>query len=109
EVTQAIQDAANSVPLVADRATFVRVFAQTNGGGGDSAVVSASATQNGQPLGAITIANALISAAPTRADAASTINLTLPMTWTTGTINLTVQVDATNAIAESNEANNSFT
>ncbi|MCB9157273.1 MAG: hypothetical protein H6645_09170, partial [Caldilineaceae bacterium] len=109
EVTQAIQDAANSVPLVADRATFVRVFAQTNGGAGNGTVVSASATQNGQPLGAITIANAVISAAPTRADAASTINLTLPMTWTTGTINLTVQVDATNAIAESNEANNSFT
>ncbi|MEZ4663548.1 MAG: glycosyl hydrolase family 18 protein [Caldilineaceae bacterium] len=108
EVTQAVQDAANSVPLVADRATFVRVFAKVNGGTASGVEVSASAAQNGQPLGVIKTSAATISSAPTRADAASTINLTLPMTWTKGTIDLTVKVDATNVIAEGNETNNSF-
>lgn len=108
EVTQGIQDAANSVPLVANRATTVRVFAKVAGGAANGIQVSVAASRSGQPLGVVTATPGAISSAPVRSDAASTVNVSLPLAWTVGTINLTVTVDSESALAESNESNNSY-
>lgn len=112
EVTQAIQTAANDVPLVAGRSTMLRIYAQ-----GQEALPAGSANVNvaisANPVGPAMSSTPLevvspLQAAPSRSVYASTINVALPAAWTTGSYDLTVTIDPQNQVPEGNEANNSY-
>jgi hypothetical protein len=112
EVTQVVQDPQNSVPLVAGKSTMLRIYART----GDSKValsnirVAVSATRSGANLsGSLSMTTAMLPLANNRADLGSTINMTLPANWLSGTIDLTVRLDPDNQVAETNESNNAIT
>ncbi len=109
EVTQAVQDANNSVPLVAGRSTLLRIYAVNAGGsqsipGVNVAIVGGS----GESLieGAQQQMTAAIHPSANPALYSSTINFLLPPAWTSGSYDLRVSLDSNNAIAESNEGNN---
>jgi hypothetical protein len=106
EVNQAIQRANNTVPLVANRDTLVRVYAEAlTGGPVSNVLVRLSATRGGTPIGQID-APATIPVNATRDNEDSTVNFQLPPGWLSGNVNLTATVDPNNAIAEPNEGNN---
>ena len=107
EVNQSIQTTGNTVDLVANRNTIVRVFAQTVQGDEPAGVtVSLSATRGGSSLGTMTVGPQTVPAAPSRSDYTSTFNAKLPSGWLSGSVVLDVQVDSTNVVDESNESNN---
>lgn len=109
EATQAVQTATNSVPLVENRQTIVRIFAQTTSPGGTQGVtISVAATRNGVPLpgSPLMLGPYTVPHSPSRGVYTSTMNVLLPQTWLSGAISLTATVDATNAIHEANETNN---
>ena len=109
EITQSVQNPYNSVSLVANRATVVRVYVQDVLGGAPPVYVSLTGTHNGVPMGTLTQGLATISTAPSRASLASSFNFTLPPNWiTAGTLDLVAKVDSTNLVSEANEANNTF-
>ena len=108
EVTQAIQDVNNSVPLVRNRATFVRVFAKVLNGTADGVTVSITGNRDGQALGTVDSAIQAVATTPSRGDASSTFNIALPTSWLSGDINIQATVDAQNVISETNEGNNNF-
>jgi hypothetical protein len=112
ELTQAVQDDANSVPLVAGRATMLRVFATTTGS--TTAVgnvkVSVMAARGWQMLsGAPRVVQATVPLNYSRSQYSSSINIQLPAAWLTGTVDLTVTLDPDNAIGEANKGNNTLT
>lgn len=109
EVTQAVQTNTNSVPLVAGRATVVRIYARNAGLASTSSVpVQLSATRAGAPLPGSPLLTAarVVPASPTRGDYASSYNITLPAEWAAGSVALTAIIDPQSAVAESNEGNN---
>lgn len=113
EVTQAVQRVDNSVPLVAGRKTVVRVFAQAFiyvGTPSTASKVKLSATRNGVALsGAFETSLTAVSTNPLRSTYSSTVNLTLPDTWTTaGSIVLTATVDSAGQVQETVENNNTY-
>lgn len=113
EISQAIQDANNSVPLVAGRSAILRIYA-----------ISTNTTQ---PLSNIKVAvmassadNLSLSESPltlsstvpltsSRADYSSTLNFALPSSWLSGTVDVTIRLDPENTTVESNESNNVLT
>lgn len=110
EITQGVQDANNSVTLIANRATVVRVFVEQTNPTDEPIWVSLHATRNGVPL-----PNSPLSATQplpngsTAPSLDSTFNFTLPPQWLAGDIELTVTIDPTQAIRERDESNNSAT
>lgn len=112
EVTQAVQDGNNSVPLVAGRSTVVRVFTESFGEVSrfSNFKVSLTARRDGVDLTGEPVS--LVSALPvlsSRSDYSSTVNFQLPQSWLSGTVELTVRVDPDNLIPESDEGNNTIT
>lgn len=112
EVTQAVQDSTNSVPLVAGRSAVLRVFAQSIGEASlfSNFKVSLTARRDGVDLMGEPVS--LASTLPvlsSRSDYSSTVNFQLPQDWLSGTVELTVRVDPDNMISESNELNNIIT
>lgn len=113
EVIQAIQNTQNSVPLVAGKRTVLRIYANT------------SEMKQAMPnvkiaIRASSASNAVLSDSPktyfatvplssSRADYNSSINITLPPNWLSGTVNLAIALDPDNTIGEINESNNSLT
>ena len=108
EVTQAIQDVNNSVPLVRNRPTFVRVFARVLNGSADGVTVSITASRGGQALGTVDSTTQSVSPSPSRGNAGSTFNIALPASWLSGDVNIQAVVDSQNVINETNEGNNTF-
>jgi hypothetical protein len=108
EITQSTQTAANSVPLVAGRATVARVYAVSSGEPVPGVVVSLAATRNGVPLmgSPVRAAPKTVSRSPSRVSYDASFNLLLPQAWLSGTITLVATVDAAGTVAESDEANN---
>ncbi len=107
EVSQSIQTTGNTVDLVANRSTVVRVFAQTIQGDEPTGVtVSLSAARGGTALGTVTVGPQTVPAAPIRSDYNSTFNVILPNAWLSGSVVLDVQVDSADVVAESDESNN---
>lgn len=109
EATQAIQTATNSVPLVQNRPTILRIFARTTSLMGTRGItISVAATRNGIPLpgSPLMLGPYTLSRSPSRGIYTSTINVLLPPAWLSGVIVLTATVDASNVIRELNEANN---
>jgi hypothetical protein len=112
EITQAVQTATNSVPLVAGRATVLRIYPQTNTAGPIPGVsVAVSATRNGSPLaGSPVIAGpASVVVSPSRSDINSSFNVRLPSDWLSGVVTLQTTIDPANTIEEKDDTNNSST
>lgn len=109
EVNQSVQRANNSVPLVANRNTLVRVYAQAlTDNPVHNVVVRLTATRDGNTIGHLDSAPIAIPLEASRDNAGSTINFQLPPAWLFGNVTLTAVVDANNAIAEVNEENNTL-
>lgn len=109
EVTQSIQTDSNSVPLVANRETIVRVFAKTGESAPTQGIeVSLSAKQNDQDLPGSPLVSgpSVVSPNPSRAAFNSTYNFVIPKSWTTGQVTFEAKVDSGQAIVETNESNN---
>lgn len=112
ESTQAIQNLTNGVPMVAGKATVLRIFVHN-----DSAVaiqgayVAVTATRQGQPLADSPLIAGPLSIPPSwsRGVLNSSINLTLPSSWLYGEIVLQITVDPINTFNETNEGNNTAT
>ncbi|MHB9033879.1 MAG: CARDB domain-containing protein [Anaerolineae bacterium] len=113
EVIQGVQDTGNNLPLVADKATLVRVYIASNAQQPLKDVrVQLQGSRASQIMG-----DAALTSLPTtvypendRADLATTFNFNLPSAWlTAGSLTLTATVDVDNMIAETDEGNNSST
>ncbi|MBK8901841.1 MAG: hypothetical protein IPM53_11695 [Anaerolineaceae bacterium] len=93
EVSQSIQDANNTVPLVANRPTVVRVYTATSSGSDvPNTSITLSATRGGTPLTPVTSSTQTASGASSRANLGSTYNITLPASWLSGTVIVTAKV-----------------
>jgi hypothetical protein len=113
EVNQAVQDSNNSVPLVAGRATMLRIYTMTTGAAQPVADVkvslSASTTASGMSLAnAPMYYSATVPLSSSRDVYSSTINIPLPPAWASGAIDLIVRLDPDNTVPELNENNNAF-
>jgi hypothetical protein len=111
EITQAIQDAQNSVPMVAGRATVLRIFATTGSAARalTNVQVEVTASRSGTKLsGSPTSFNTSVPLSYSRADYSSSLNMKLPESWLSGTIDLNVRLDPENAIDELDETNNNY-
>jgi hypothetical protein len=108
EITQSVQDASNGVPLVADRPTVVRVYAQDVYGNGGLVNVSLTGTNENGLNETMQSGLVALSASPSRGDLGSSVNFVLPSSWTgRGTyLTLAATVDASHLVAETDELNN---
>lgn len=93
EISQSVQDANNTVPLVANRPTVVRVYTATNNGSDvPNTSVTLTATRNGSTLTPATSGIKTASGASSRASLGSTFNVTLPANWLSGTVLITAKI-----------------
>jgi hypothetical protein len=112
EVVQVTQNTAGTIPLVANKATMVRVY--VNSGWGQSTVipnvaVRLTARKGSTILGTLTRTGTIgnLSLANARLDLWRSVNFVLPTSWlSAGTLTLSAQVNPDNAIPETNYANN---
>lgn len=113
EVTQAVQNEANSVPLVEGRPTLVRLFVKVAGASQEVAGVHASISgyRGGNLLAGspIELGPLIVSPNPSQYNLWNSFNALLPMEWLSGEIDLKVSIDSTHQIEEQDEANNSVT
>lgn len=119
EVTQAIQDLNNSVPLIAGRKTVARLYAHTDEQAGTSPVsVSLSAYRDGAllPGSPLLITNGDAQSWSSdnelqqlRADISNSHNFLLPQDWISGQVTLEFKIDPLNENPETNENNNTQT
>ncbi|MBK8050623.1 MAG: hypothetical protein IPK16_28075 [Anaerolineales bacterium] len=115
EVTQGIQNTANAAPLVADKTTYVRVYASELSGP-NALIVEAKlqGTRNGvslpgSPLSPINGARSLRTGATfDRARLADGWLFLLPASWTQGAVALHAEVDPRHAYTDPNLANNAL-
>ena len=116
EVTQAIQDWDNTIPLVEDKWTWVRVYVDC---GAECTHVDGVTAQlrgyrGGEPLGSATLLNGPIEVlgfmddSDRRMSSHNTLNFWLPDDWLSGSITLTAEVNPPGAdrIPESDYSNN---
>jgi hypothetical protein len=119
EVTQVIQDLANSVPLVQDKFTMVRVYPETTimSLGGVAAELRACRVSGSSSLPACPTLSAPIApingppmyvkaSGYDRSQFGDSYNFVLPPSWLAGTIQLTATIDPANVFVESNNGNN---
>jgi len=103
EVTQAIQDQGNNVPLIEGKPTFVRVYVDC--GAGCTSLANVTGVLRGygpsgelqrSPLAPVNrfIVASLQAWTDQRSELEKTLNFTLPPEWTTGTITLTAEVSS---------------
>jgi len=109
EITQAVQNSSNSVTLVANRQTVVRVYTQSNLFALPNVYISISAYQGSSkmPGSPLVIGPGVAPLTWSRADISSSFNAYLPPNWLSGSVTLVTTVDPYDAIEEKNEANNS--
>jgi hypothetical protein len=112
EIIQATQILENSVSLVANKPTVMRVYAQNTVGPAINGVyVSLSATRNGLPLAGSPMTQGPLSVSNTwtRGSLSSSFNFTLPSAWLSGLVTLQIRVDPNNAINEGYAEGNNLT
>jgi len=109
EVVQGIQSPDNTVNLVADRTTMVRVFVSSNLTTNiNNVTVRLTASLDGVPLvGSITSAPQTVGASTERLQLRGTFNFVLPSNWlAAGELEVTATVDPDDVIYEQIEGNN---
>lgn len=112
ESTQAIQNPLNGVPMVAAKATVLRIYTHNNTTTAiPGAYVAVTATRLGIPLADSPLIAGPFSIPPSwsRGVLNSSINLSLPASWLSGEVVLQITVDPINAFNETNESNNTAT
>ncbi len=107
EVTQAIQDEANSAPVIAGKPTFVRAYVHCDAGCAEPTSVTgvlrgygSSGELHGSPLtpnGSITVNHSDGGWQSQRADLKKTLNFTLPTEWTAESRTLTLTAEIAGA------------
>jgi len=109
EITQAVQNSANSVTLVANRQTVIRIYPQANLKATPNVYVSISAYRGGSQISGspLVIGPGMAPLTWSRADINSSFNAYLPSAWLSGNVTLITTVDPYNTIEEINNANNS--
>jgi hypothetical protein len=115
EVVQVVQDEANSVPLVAEKNTLLRLFVNV-GGSPTGPVAGVDAEVRAFPPGVsggilIKADNAPLTAplAPNRNKLADSLNFSFPISLTIGTYPLEITLNPTRAVKETDYSNNQFT
>ena len=109
-LTQSTQSADGDVPLVTNRDGYLRVFVVADGTNTAAPSVRVRLYRNGALTGTFTISSPAGST-PTRRDEgrlASSWNVKIPRDLITPGLALVAEVDPDNAIAEQNEADNSY-
>lgn len=112
ELTQGVQDSANSVPLVKGRPVVLRIFAQTNTPDPiHNVMIEIDATRNGVPLPNSPVVSGPYSIPNTweRSDINSSINIRLPAEWLVDQFVLEAEIDPQNDVPERSDSNNLFT
>lgn len=112
EVTQAVQDELNNVPLVAGRPAVLRVYARYTGSTRplNDVRVTVSAVRAGNTLsGGPLLVTKSIPLTADRSSYESSVNFAIPGPWLSGQVELTVRLDPENVIPEANEKNNTVT
>lgn len=117
EITQAIQNSQNSVPLVADRMTVLRIFASSStltsslsSTALNDVEIKVTAIRDGELLtNSPTSFQSSVPRSNSASDYSSTVNMVLPEDWLSGSIDLTIRLDPNNFLDETNEENNSLT
>lgn len=117
EITQATQDLTNSVSLVANRSTVVRVYGRIDRATAMSGVqVWLSGTRNGSPLPGSPLLLSNCQAFPLsqsleslRSNLSNTYNFQLPSTWLSGNVTLVATIDPNYLIMDRTRGNNSYT
>lgn len=111
EITQGIQDSNNSVPLVAGRDTVLRIFATTRATNQPATDIDVlvTASRSGVALvGSPTAFKSSIPLSVNRSDYNSTMNVKLPSSWLSGTVDLNIRLDPKDRMGETDETNNSL-
>jgi len=105
---QSVQNASNTVSLVAGKPALLRVYAQETTAATPPAVaeVTVRAHRNGQEVGSLRIGPQAVSTQPRTDNLDSTFNVELPSAWLSGNMTFTAEIDPTNQIPEFNEGNN---
>lgn len=114
EVTQAVQNINNTIPLVQDKDTIARIYAPANGTTSPVAVpILLNGTRNNFPLpgspltvGPTNLAN---KTAPSRSAYDSSFNILLPASWLSGEVTLTAELDLSAGYADMTDSNGNFT
>ena len=109
-LTQSTQRLSGNVPLVQGREAFVRVFVVASGANSARPSVRLRFFQNGTPTTTLTIP-AVRPSAPTALDErelSSSWNVGVPAALVSSGMAVLAEVDPDNAVAETNEADNSF-
>mgnify|MGYP000902163932 CR=1 FL=1 len=110
ELFQTVQTATNSVSLIADKPTLLRVYARATGSGvAPVAEVTVHALRGMASLGTLTIGPHVVSSQPLLGDLNTTFNIDLPAEWLAGDVTLMATIDAVNTVPEMNETNNGYT
>ena len=109
-LTQGIQDLARSVPLIAGRSAVARVFVTANDYNSASPVVRVRITQIGGSFTDFTAIRPATSGLPLSVSESSlrgSFNVTIPGSQIVAGASVSITVDPANAIAETNEGDNS--
>ncbi len=109
EVTQSVQDAANSMPLVAGRPTMARVYVDVTGDVPVNGIfVSLAALRDGAHLSGspLVLGPLAVYPAQSRGVYGHSFNAVLPPAWLSGQWTLSVTVDPDNDLAEAHRGNN---
>lgn len=121
EIIQAVQRPANDVPLVSDKETFVRVFAQIVSSNPPRSTVNIwpaallYGTRSGVPLPESPLMplppgwNEVRSSAPNRRNVNDGFWFRLPASWSDGTVELRAVVNPRRVLSETSYANNELT
>ena len=113
EVTQGLQNLANEMPLIANRETWVRVYAKSDLSNTDGVSAQLRAFQNGNELTGSPLAMEY-EPITVRTDGGSRVNLAdnfhfaLPASWLTGTVTFRAEINHNLSVPESVEDNNSW-
>jgi hypothetical protein len=113
EVTQAVQDLNNSVQLVANKRTFVRLHVQADGWGNHGPMeAKLSAWRGSIYLGTIAPNNPggtiIVRQYPNRGSLDHSFCFDLPTSWLNGTVHFYGEIDPNHRWADTNEANNIY-
>jgi hypothetical protein len=112
EVTQGIQTPQNSVPLVAGRSTMLRIYAHAvdfKQAVSNVKISIQASNANSSTLSSSPQAfSATVPLSSSRGNYGSSINVLLPANWLSGTVDLTVRVNADYAIGENNTGNDTI-
>lgn len=110
QVIQATQTTNNSVPMVANRQTAVRVFAESDGGPTSNAIVYVEGIRNGASLGVVESSPMTVPTATSQDDPATTPFFVLPNSWTSaGTLTIKAGVRVGGAEGPAQTMNVNFT